>query len=122
MSDDRQYLDGAVKVKRNTITILKNMNSNVLQRAREFDYSFISRLILEVFDVATLRNSTAFSTNMQRTAYARLDEQKYEFVRQVFQERIKGSVDEKMRQNQLNNLVNKRCAALRSRNFPKRKI
>lgn len=114
MSGDRQYLDGAVKVKRNTITILKNMNSNVLQRAREFDYSFISRLILEVFDVATLRNSTAFSTNMQRTAY--------EFVRQVFQERIKGSVDEKMRQNQLNNLVNKRCAALRSRNFPKRKI
>lgn len=30
------------------------MNQNVLQKAKEFDYAFVSRLLLDIFDKSTL--------------------------------------------------------------------
>lgn len=56
------------------------MNENVLQRSKEHNYSSVCRLIEEVFDEETLRNSTANDRNLKKTAYARLDPEKYDFV------------------------------------------
>lgn len=39
------------------MAILKNMNENILQKSKEFDYAFISRLLLDVFDDASLVSS-----------------------------------------------------------------
>lgn len=98
------------------------MNSNVLQRAKEFDYTFVSRLLFEVFDTATLCESTAASPNMKKTAYARLDDSKYAFIEEIFKERLRGGLNEKARFEDLPKLVNKRCAALRAKNHPVKKV
>lgn len=77
---DRYYMNGTIKIKREVLLILKNMNVNVLQKSKEFDYRFISRLLSQIFDNQTLRNSSAGSSNMRKTAYARLDEIKLQFM------------------------------------------
>lgn len=77
---DRYYMDGTIKIKRDVLLILKNMNVNVLQKSKEFDYRFVSRLLSQIFDIQTLRNSSAGSPNMRKTAYARLDEAKLHFM------------------------------------------
>lgn len=46
----------------------------------EHDYTFISRLLQAVFTEEELRNSTASNRSMKKTAYARLNERKYNFV------------------------------------------
>lgn len=88
------------------------MNSNVIQRYKQHDYPFICRLLGAVFDDNTLRNSTASDRSLARTAYVRLDEQRYNFVASVFRERV-GS--DNTRYNSLNNLINMRCTAIRQR-------
>lgn len=87
---DRYYMDADVRIKRDTVTILKNMNNNVLQSAKEFDYSFVSRLLIEVLDAPTLCKEAFISVNAKKTAHAQLDEVKYKFIETVFAERIKG--------------------------------
>lgn len=77
---DRYYMNGTIRIKRDVLLILKNMNVNVLQRSREFDYRFISRLLGQIFDNQTLRNSSAGSLNMRKTAYALLNEAKLQFM------------------------------------------
>lgn len=77
---DRYYMNGSIKIKRDVLLILKNMNINVLQKSKEFDYRFVSRLLSQIFDNQTLRNSSAGSSNMRKTAYARLDEAKLQFM------------------------------------------
>lgn len=114
MYADRFYLNGKIRVKRSTIALLRNMNNNVLQMAKEYDYSFVVRLLSEVFKNETLVNASVNTVNGKKTAYAKLDEQKYKFVLDVFEERVRRSGYTKSRLESLPKLINRRCAALRS--------
>lgn len=112
VNGDRFYLDGRIKICRSDAIILRNMNVNVLQRCREHDYSFVCRLIQNVFSEEALRNSTSSDRNWTKTAYARLDDAKYNFVEDVFRERVENNRD---RLGMLPKFINMRCAALRNR-------
>lgn len=84
-STDRFYKSGSIKIRRNDVAILKKMNENVLQKSKEHDYSFVCRLIGEVFDEETLRNIVLLVVltsyrNWKKTAFARLDSEKYDFI------------------------------------------
>lgn len=46
---DRYYLGGIIKIPFDRVKTLKGMNSNYLTSTKEFDYRFISRLIMDVF-------------------------------------------------------------------------
>lgn len=91
---------------------LKNMNLNVIQRCSEHDYTFVCRVLDAVFTQETLRNSTSSDRNMQKTAYARLDDEKYRFVSDLFHERVG---NETKRFQTLPRLINTRCASIRAR-------
>lgn len=112
---DRFYLNGIIKIKRETAVLLRNMNNNVLQRTKDHDYSFVSDLLLEIFDTATLCKSIANTTNEKKTAYARLDERKYTFTENVFKERINGDKFAVKRLASLPSLINRRCSQLRAK-------
>lgn len=77
---NRYYLDGAIRIGRNTLIILKNFNKNVITKGKEFDYRFVSRLLLQIFPKEVLRQCSASTNNMRNTAYARLDIEKYTFM------------------------------------------
>lgn len=110
---DRLYMNADIKIKRDTVTILKNMNTNVLQSSKEHDFNFVSRLLVEVFDTPTLCRDTR-TINAKKNAYARLDEAKYKFIEAVFDERIKGKEDAAQRRSSLPSLVNRKCGQLRN--------
>lgn len=93
MNADRYYLNDLIKIKRNTVLILKKMNENVLQKAKEHDYSFVSCLLGANFSDEELQNSTTTDRSMSKTAYARLDEQKYNFIRGKLNEMFKIGLD-----------------------------
>lgn len=112
---DRYYMDGDVKIKRDTVTLLKNMNINVLQSTRQFDYSFISKLLVEVFESGVLSKDILPSINARKIAYANLDETKYKFIESVFTERVKGKKDAAERKNALPSLINRKCAEMRKK-------
>lgn len=84
MNADRYYLGDKIKIKHEVVLILKNMNINVIQRAKEYDYPFLFRLLTQVFGPSNLALSSGFSMNRQKTAYARLDMEKYKFVEGKF--------------------------------------
>lgn len=81
---DRFYLGGLVKILRNDVILLKKMNSNVIQRTKEHDYPFICRLIDAVFEKGELSASTASNPNLKKTAYARLNREKFSFVEGIY--------------------------------------
>lgn len=112
---DRAYLDGAIQIQRGHAILLKNMNQNVLQKAKEFDYSFVSRLLTQVFDIQTLCESSAGSQNARKTSYAKLDLRKYKFVQDLFEERVHGDKHAKSRIEGLPTFVNRKCAELRAK-------
>lgn len=80
MHRDRFYMNGKIKINWSTVVILKNMNRNVLQRSDSYDYQYICRLLGALFNKATLRSCSAGSSNMRKTAYARLDFDKFKFI------------------------------------------
>lgn len=53
---------------------------NVLQQAKEHDFSFVCRLVEAVFSQDELSKSSASDPNLKKTAYARLNDAKYAFV------------------------------------------
>lgn len=81
MNADRYYLNEKIKIKREIVLILKNMNVNVIQRAKEYDYSFIARLLGQVFGNEILNKSSISTLNAKKIAYANLDLEKYNFVK-----------------------------------------
>lgn len=88
------------------------MNTNVVQRYKQHDYSFISKLLGAIFDDATLQNATASDRSMAKTAYARLDDDKYDFITSIFRERVG---NDNTRYDSLPKLINMRCSAVRQR-------
>lgn len=56
------------------------MNISVLQKAKEHDFPFVCRLIEAVFSHDELSKSTASNPNLKKSAYARLNDEKYAFV------------------------------------------
>lgn len=81
---DRFYLNGKIKINRRDVHTLKLMNVNVIQKAKEHDYSFVCRLVEAVFSQDELAKSTASNPILKRTAYARLDDTKYNFIEGIF--------------------------------------
>lgn len=93
------------------------MNTNVLQRCKQHDYPFVCRLLAALFDEETLRRSTASDRSLTKTAYARLDNEKCEFMENIFKERVG---NDKARFQSLPKMVNMRCGALRNRLKPRK--
>lgn len=82
--------------------------------AKEYDYIFVSRLLSELFSDATLAN-VGHSANKKKTAYARLNEVKYKFLKDTFEERVKNTKYSTQRLETLPSLINKRCAQIRKK-------
>lgn len=129
MNADRYYLDEKIKIKREIALILKNMNVNSIQRAKEYDYPFVTRLLGQVFGKEILIKSSVGTLNAKKIAYANLDLEKYNFVKgkrllntkfifshlpflvlDIFQIRVQNN---RARMDNFNKLVNKRCAELK---------
>lgn len=76
MNADRYYFNEKIKIKRDIVLII--------QRAKEYDYSFIARLLGEVFGSESLKKSSIGTLNAERIAYANLDLEKYNSVKGTY--------------------------------------
>lgn len=105
---DRYFLNGSIKIKRDVVQTLKNMNSSPITNQAEYDYRFISYLIGEVFSRKTLEQSAVYSSN-KTGKFNSLDKDQYSFVLDIFKERT----SDKKRLQELPSHINKKCNALR---------
>lgn len=82
---DRYYLDGLIKIPKEEIALLKGMNSNIITGSKEYDYRFISRLLLAVFEEKDLCEGCVKQRDTKTPCiYKELDEMKFSFVKGLF--------------------------------------
>lgn len=107
---DRYFLDGQIKISKDIVQTLKNMNTSTITNSIDYDYRFIKYLISQVFSKDTLAESAIYQSNRSAARkFRELDEDKLSFVRAVF----KGRTTDKKRLQELSNYINKRCNTIR---------
>lgn len=83
INGDRYYYDGAIKISKNYVEILKGMNANMLTNSKDFDYRYMARLLKAVFSEDELRNGcvTRIDQTQRPSQYKKLDPLKFDFVK-----------------------------------------
>lgn len=75
-------MDGSIKLKKEAMSMLKGMNSNYLTSCKEFDYRFLSRLLLELFAKDELAKSCVkVNESTNGSIYENLDKSKFDFIK-----------------------------------------
>lgn len=103
-------MNGLIKIKKEIVQTLKNMNTSFITNNADYDYRFISYLITEVFSKENLAESAVYKPGSVKHKFNSLDQTKLTFVEDVFKER---TGNETKRTQELPNLINKKCKILR---------
>lgn len=76
-------MGGSIKINFDDLAVLKGMNTNYLTSTKDFDYRFISRLLLSVFEKQELIESCVRIDEVQtkNSKYQHLDPLKFGFVK-----------------------------------------
>lgn len=108
---DRYYLNGHIKISKDIVQTLKNMNASIITNQPDYDYRFTSYLLNQVYTNEILVNSAVYQSQQNKNRKFRaLSGEKFEFIQDVFKERVK---NDKKRMDELSKLINKKCNGLR---------
>lgn len=81
MNGDRYYINDSIRIKKATVSTLKNMNNSYITKSEDFDYRFLVYLLDDVFDKQTLETSSVYTKKTNSTKFSALDRTKLGFIK-----------------------------------------